>query len=85
MTWRSVLGGAVGYLEMNVYKPLMIFKVTHSITLLSDGCTTFRNFLMEGTKPDVRKIQEYVEHSLMLVKALSPVKPSMRLACSSRM
>jgi fumarate hydratase, class II len=34
-------GGAGGYLEMNVYKPLMIFNITHSITIMSDGCTNF--------------------------------------------
>src|SRR6185503_157470 len=34
-------GGASGYLEMNVYKPLIIFNLTHSITILSDGCTNF--------------------------------------------
>src|SRR5438067_1635927 len=66
-------GGAGGYLEMNVYKPLMIFNVTHSITLLSDGCTNFRKFLIEGTKPNLKKIKEYVERSLMLVTALSPI------------
>ncbi|HET6980852.1 MAG TPA: class II fumarate hydratase, partial [Myxococcaceae bacterium] len=42
-------GGAGGYLEMNVYKPLIIHNVTHSIRLLSDGCTNFRKFLIEGT------------------------------------
>ena len=66
-------GGAGGYLEMNVYKPLIIFNVTHSITILADGCTNFRKFLVEGTKPNVKKIKEYVERSLMLVTALSPV------------
>jgi fumarate hydratase class II len=45
-------GGAGGYLEMNVYKPLMIFNIT---------------------KPNLKKINEYVERSLMLVTALSPV------------
>ena len=67
------LGGAGGYLEMNVYKPLMIFNVTHSITILADGCTNFRKFLVEGTRPNRKKIAEYVERSLMLVTALSPV------------
>jgi fumarate hydratase class II len=66
-------GGAGGYLEMNVYKPLVIFNVTHSITILTDGCTNFRKFLVEGTKPNLKKINEYVERSLMLVTALSPV------------
>ncbi len=66
-------GGAGGYLEMNVYKPLMIFNITHSITILSDGCINFRKFLVEGTKPHLKKIKEYVDRSLMLVTALSPV------------
>lgn len=67
------LGGAGGYLEMNVYKPLIIHNVTHSITLLADSCTNFRKFLIEGTKPNLKKINQYVEQSLMLVTALSPV------------
>jgi fumarate hydratase, class II len=66
-------GGAGGYLEMNVYKPLIIFNVTHSITITTDGCANFRKFLVEGTKPNQKKIKEYVDRSLMLVTALSPV------------
>ena len=66
-------GGAGGYLEMNVYKPLIIFNITHSIAILSGGCENFRRFLVEGTKPNLKKIQEYVEKSLMLVTALAPV------------
>jgi fumarate hydratase class II len=66
-------GGAGGYLEMNVYKPLIIFNITHSISIMADGCTNFRKFLIEGTKPNLKKISEYVERSLMLVTALSPV------------
>ncbi|MFG1396221.1 class II fumarate hydratase [Roseixanthobacter pseudopolyaromaticivorans] len=66
-------GGASGYLEMNVYKPLIIFNIAHSITIASDGCTNFRKFLVEGTKPNRKKIQEYVDRSLMLVTALAPV------------
>jgi fumarate hydratase class II len=66
-------GGAGGYLEMNVYKPLIIFNVAHSIAILADGCTNFRTFLVEGTKPNLKKIEEYVSRSLMLVTALTPV------------
>lgn len=67
------IGGASGYLEMNVYKPLIIYNITHSITLMTDGCTNFRKFLVEGTEPNHKKIAEYVERSLMLVTALAPV------------
>jgi fumarate hydratase class II len=66
-------GGASGYLEMNVYKPLMIFNITHSITIMTDGCTNFRKFLVEGTKPNLKKIKTDVDRSLMLVTALAPV------------
>ena len=66
-------GGAGGYLEMNVYKPLIIANIAQSITLLTDGCTNFRKFLVEGTQPNRKKIAEYVERSLMLVTALAPV------------
>jgi fumarate hydratase class II len=66
-------GGASGYLEMNVYKPLMIHNIAHSITIMTDGCTNFRKFLVEGTRPNAKKIKEYVDRSLMLVTALAPV------------
>jgi fumarate hydratase, class II len=67
------MGGASGYLEMNVYKPLIIYNIAHSITLMTDGCTNFRKFLVEGTEPNLKKIAENVERSLMLVTALAPV------------
>ena len=66
-------GGASGYLEMNVYKPLMIHNVMHSIGILADGCTNFRKFLVEGTTPNLRKIKDDVARSLMLVTALVPL------------
>jgi fumarate hydratase class II len=66
-------GGAGGYLEMNVYKPLMIHNIAHSIGIMSDGCVNFRKYLIEGTRPNLKKIKEDVDRSLMLVTALSPV------------
>ncbi|AEH88833.1 fumarate hydratase, class II [Mesorhizobium opportunistum WSM2075] len=66
-------GGAGGYLEMNVYKPLIIHNITHSITIVTDSCTNFRRFLVEGTQPNRKKIAQDVRDSLMLVTALSPV------------
>jgi fumarate hydratase, class II len=69
----TAIGGASGYLEMNVYKPLLIFNIAKSIRLMTDGCTNFRKFLVEGTEPNTRQINTFVERSLMLVTALSPV------------
>jgi fumarate hydratase class II len=58
--------GAGGYLEMNMCKSLIFFKFTHSITLLTDGCTNFRKLLGEGTKPDLKRIKEFVDRTLKL-------------------
>jgi len=66
-------GGAGGYLEMNVYKPLIIANIMHSITIMADGCANFCKFLVDGTKPNLEQIKTYVDRSLMLVTALAPV------------
>ncbi len=67
------IGGGGGYLEMNVYKPLIIFNILKSIRLLQDGCHNFRVFLIEGTEPNHKQLAHFVQRSLMLVTALSPV------------
>ena len=66
------IAGASGYLEMNVYKPVMVYNMITSIRNLSDTCNCFTNFLLEGTKVNIEKTNSYVENSLMLVTALSP-------------
>ena len=58
---------------MNVYKPLILHNTMQSITLLADGCTNFRRFLVEGMEPNRARIAEHVERSLMLLTALAPV------------
>lgn len=60
-------------MQMNVYKPLMIYNVLQSIRLLADGSANFRKFLVEGIKANRKRIQAYVDQSLMLVTALAPV------------
>jgi fumarate hydratase class II len=65
--------GASGYLEMNVYKPLMIANVMQALRITADGCRNFRVFLIEGTEPNRKQIARFLEQSLMLVTALSPV------------
>jgi fumarate hydratase, class II len=65
--------GASGYLEMNVYKPVMIFNVIQSIRILSDCSVHFSEFLVKGMKPNQKQIDHFLGRSLMLVTALSPV------------
>jgi fumarate hydratase class II len=66
-------GGASGYLEMNVYKPLIIHNVMGSINLLADSCRNFNRFLVKDTEPNLRNIRSHLDRSLMLVTALAPV------------
>ena len=66
-------GGASGYLEMNVYKPLIIHNVMQSIRIMNDSCHNFSQFLVVGMEPNHQQIDAFVKQSLMLVTALSPV------------
>ncbi len=67
------IGGSAGYLEMNVYKPLIIFNIIQSIKIISESCVNFTKYLLEGMTPNHDKIDFYLKNSLMLVTALSPV------------
>ena len=65
--------GSQGNFELNAMRPIIINNTLHSIGILADGCERFRTFSVEGTELDLKKIASYVENSLMLVTALSPV------------
>jgi len=65
--------GAGGSLEMNVYKPLIIFNIIQSIKLRSDGCLNLSKYTVDGIEPNLKKIDEHVKSSLMLVTALNPI------------
>ena len=65
------IAGSQGNFELNVFKPVMIFNFLHSVDLLGDGCTNFRQFAIEGVQADREKIAGYVDNSLMLVTGLN--------------
>jgi len=64
--------GSQGNFELNVYKPVIIHNLLHSITLLSDACGLFAEHCVDGIRPNAAQINRYVEQSLMLVTALNP-------------
>ena len=66
------MAGSLGNFELNVFKPVMIRNLLHSVALLADVSRTFREFCVEGLEPDRARIQELVDRSLMLVTALAP-------------
>jgi fumarate hydratase class II len=66
------VGGSQGNFELNVYKPMMIHNLLHSIRLLADCCRTFRTRCVEGLSANEDNIASHLENSLMLVTALNP-------------
>src|SRR5438874_1482698 len=64
--------GSQGNFELNVFKPVIIRNFLHSTRLLGDACRTFREFMVDGIKPNRERIAELVGSSLMLVTALTP-------------
>ena len=67
-----LLGGAGGHLQLNVFKPLIIFNSIRSARLLTDGLNNFRKKCLEGIKANKKRIQQHLENSFMLVTSLNP-------------
>jgi fumarate hydratase, class II len=65
------IAGSQGNFELNVFKPVMIFNFLHSVDLLADSCTNFKQVAIEGIEADRERIAEYVDNSLMLVTGLN--------------
>jgi fumarate hydratase class II len=65
--------GSQGNFELNAMRPIIINNFLHSARILADGCEKFRIFSVEGTVLNERRIAQFVQNSLMLVTALSPV------------
>jgi fumarate hydratase, class II len=66
------IGGMSGNFELNVYKPVIIHNFLMSARLLREGCDSFREHCVVGIEPNLARIQENLQNSLMLVTALNP-------------
>jgi len=64
--------GSQGNFQLNVFKPVIIYNFLHSVTLLTDACRGFVEFMVNGIEVDRAKVGHYVKNSLMLVTALAP-------------
>jgi fumarate hydratase class II len=64
--------GSQGNFELNVFKPVMIHNLLHSVSLLADTCRSFRDHCAVGIEVNHSRLDRYVKNSLMLVTALSP-------------
>lgn len=65
------LAGSQGNFELNVFKPVMIYNLLHSIHLLTDASRSFREHLVVGIEANRPQIQHFLTNSLMLVTALN--------------
>ena len=66
------ISAASGHLELNVFKPVIIFNLLQSINLLSESISSFTKNCLSGIKPNKEIINKNLENSLMLVTALNP-------------
>lgn len=67
------IANSQGNFELNVFKPMMIYNLLHSIRILSDACHSFTSFAIDGLEVNRTKIAASVRDSLMLVTALNPI------------
>jgi fumarate hydratase class II len=67
------MGGAEGNFELNAFRPILISNYLHSALIMADMCDHFREFMVEDAKLNEAKLTENIEHSVMMVTALSPV------------
>ncbi|KAI0565388.1 fumarate hydratase precursor [Gracilaria domingensis] len=67
------VGGTNGHFELNVFKPMMIHNVLHSVRLLSDCATSFEKNCIQGLEVNEKRVAQLLTESLMLVTALNPV------------
>jgi len=66
------IAGSQGHLELNVYKPVIIYNLLQSARLLSDACVSFTDNCVVGIEANEQRIAQLMHESLMLVTALNP-------------
>ncbi len=66
------ISGSNGHLQLNVFKPVIIFNILKSMDLISKGLVNFKDRCVEGIKANISRIEDLRDQSLMLVTALNP-------------
>jgi fumarate hydratase class II len=64
--------GSQGHFELNVYQPVLIYNFLHSVTLITDACHGYVEYMIKGIEVDRARVGHHVHNSLMLVTALAP-------------
>jgi len=66
------IGGATGHLQLNVFKPLIIYNLLQSVRLIADASVSFADRCVAGTEVLTEQVQDYLDRNLMVVTALNP-------------
>ena len=66
------VAGSMGHLELNVFKPVIIYNLLHSTRLIGDACLSFTDNCVVGIEANAERIAQLRDDSLMLVTALNP-------------
>ncbi len=66
------VGGMNGHLQLNVFKPVMVYNLLQSARLMADACRSFASRCIAGIEANSERIGAHLENSLMLVTALNP-------------
>jgi fumarate hydratase class II len=66
------IAGSQGHMELNVFKPVMIYNLLQSIRLIGDASVSFTDNCVNGIEANRKHIDELMRRSLMLVTALAP-------------
>ena len=66
------IAASQGQLQLNVFKPVIIYNLLQSIQLLADGCRHFQRYCIAGLEADAGQMARHLQNSLMLVTALNP-------------
>ncbi|MDH3243373.1 MAG: class II fumarate hydratase [Saprospiraceae bacterium] len=65
------VGGMNGQFQLNVFKPMMIYNFLHSARLIADASLSFDDHCISGLEPNLVRIKQNLDNSLMLVTALN--------------
>jgi fumarate hydratase class II len=66
------MANSQGHFQLNVFKPVILHNTLESIELLADGCRSFELHCARGIEPNLDRIRQHLDESLMLVTALNP-------------
>jgi aspartate ammonia-lyase len=67
------LAAEAGQLQLNVFEPVIAYRLLRSIESLRNGCVVLRERCVEGITPNPSRMRQFVEHSIGIVTALVPV------------